>query len=220
MRFKFLGLLLAAAVITFVACKKEENFTSRIYFVHGALGFPAITLKSDSLSVFTNIMYDSILRNQTTPSGTRVLSLFYLGRAAFADTTNLESNAVYTSVLYDTATTAKLYIRKDVLPAAASEGRCHVRFFNMIKNSDNLTLANDTFRYYATVGKFANFATGATFTEIDTLARPSIRVDSLHYIARLPTFRSGKIYSIFLTGRINDTIIGLYKPRATVQVHN
>lgn len=220
MRFKLPILLLLTAAVIFVACKKEENFTSHISFVHGALGFPAISLKSDSTALFTSIVYDSLVQNQVTPSGTRVINLSATGVTPISLTTNLESNVIYTGVLYDTATSAKLYIRKDAIPAAPGEGRCQVRFFNMIKGSATLTLANDTFRYYGTAGAFANFASSNAFTEIDTLARPSIRVDSLRFVTRLPALRSGKIYSIFLTGRINDTITGLYKPKAIIQVHN
>lgn len=221
MRFKLPAFILLIALIGFIACKKGENFTSRIYFINGSLGFPPVTLKSDSLPVFTNITYDSVLHTQVTPSGTWALSFSAPGVATVADTTNLESGATYTSVLYDTATSAKIFIRKDVLPATPGEGRCQIRFFNMIKNSNTLTLANDTFRYYATTGAFGSFSSGASFTEIDTIAKPSIRYDSAHFIAWLPTFRSGKIYSIFLTGRLNDTTIsGMYKPKATIQVHN
>jgi hypothetical protein len=69
-------------------------------------------------------------------------------------------------------------------------------------------------------GSFGNFTSKRTFDEIDTLYNPSIRIDTARAITRLPVFRSGKIYTVYLLGRIADTASGLYKPRYIIQSHN
>ena len=217
-----LSLLFLIAIITFlIACKREENFSSRFTFVNAAISNPAITLKADSLPIISNIRYDSLISGLVVPSGTFGISLFANNVFQTSLLTNLESNQSYLSLVYDSGTSKKFFIRKDALPAAPPEGQCSIRFFNTVFKTTNLYLANDTAKGVIFTQSFANFLSSQAFSTIDTIKRATVRDgSSLRAIDTLPiALRSGKIYTIYYIGMVSDTI-NVNRKKFIIQLHN
>lgn len=208
------------ATLLFAACNKEENFTCKINFFNGVIGGQPATLKAGNYSIADNIAYDSLKANTIVPSGTFNISLAYGGsQPQQLLLTNLGSNEMYTAVVYDSSQRPGFFMRKDVFPVAPGFGRCAVRIYTLIPDAVNLYLANDTSKPVITGKKFNDFAAGSTsplFQEIDTISKPKVYRDSNLLVVRVPPLRSGKIYTLFLTGTIKDTL----KTKCVVQVHN
>jgi hypothetical protein len=222
MRFRPLLILFTMVIAFFFACKKEENFTSRVTFVNASISNPVITVKADSLPFISNVRYDSLVINNAVPSGTFGINLFNGNIYQSSFTTGLESGGIYTSLVYDSGTSKKFYMRKDVLPSAPAEGQCSIRFFNTVFNTSGLYIANDTAKGVVFTQSFTNFLSSSTFSTIDTIQRATIRVDSsLRAIDTFPQpLRSGKIYHIYFIGKIQDTTSGAHKPKVIMQVLN
>lgn len=223
MRFRPLLTLFIFVTTVFIACKKEENFTSRVTFVNASISNPSITIKADSFPFISNVRYDSLVINNIVPSGTLGINLFNGSIFQSSFTTGLESGGMYTSLVYDSASSKKFYMRKDALPATPGDGQCSVRFFNTVFNTSGLFIANDTAKGVIFTQSFANFLTSNTFSTIDTIKRATIRIDSsLRAIDTFPQpLRSGKIYHIYFIGKIQDTLPnGVRKPKVIIQALN
>ena len=209
------------AIFLFTSCNKEENFSCKISFFNGVIGGPPITFKADSISIADNIRYDSLKPDAVVPSGTYHISLTRSGQPQNLFLTNLEANEIYTAVVYDSIQRAIFFMRKDVMPAKPGFGRCAVRIYTLIPDAANLYLANDTLKPIITGKTFNDFATGTgspAFQEMDTIAKPKIYRDSNLVVVPVPAFRTGKIYTLFLTGTIKDSL--RLRAKCTVQLHN
>ncbi len=209
-------------VFLITSCKKEENFTCKITFFNGVIGSSPITLKADNFSIADNLRYDSLKRDVAIPSGTYNISQTTSGQSQNLLLTNLGSNETYTAVAYDSSKRATFFMRKDVFPSTPGFGRCAVRIYTLIPDASNLFLAKDTSKPIITGKSFNDFVNGTNgpaFQEIDAIDTLKIfRSDSVR-IALVPTeFRSGKIYSLYITGSIKDS--ARLHPKCIVQVHN
>ena len=208
-------------LLLFASCKKTENFTCKISFFNGVIGGRPVTMKADNISIADSIGYNGLKADAVVPSGTYNISLASNGVSNNLLLTNLESNEMYTAVVYDSAQRATFFMRKDFIPATPGFGRCAVRIYTLIPDAANIYLANDTLRPVITGKRFADFAgsTGSpAFQEIDTISKPKMYRDSNLVIVPVPPFRSGKIYTIFLAGTIKDS--ARLRATCTVQVHN
>ena len=222
-KFTIIRLFFFVALFGVLSCKKEENFTSRINFFNAVINAPSpLSLRIDSLLLMQNVGYDSLKANIITPSGTFAVNLTGNGQSLLKFTTNLQSNESYTAVVYDSAQKFRFFMRKDVFPTTPGFGRCAVRIYTLIPDALNLFLAKDTSKLIIT-GKsfndFGNATTSPVFQEIDTINTPKIfRSDSV-LVASVPAaFRSGKIYSVYITGSIKDS--ARLHPKCIVQLHN
>ena len=210
------------AVFFFTGCTKEENFNSKITFFNGVIGGSPFTLKADNISIADTVGYEGLKADGVVPSGTYNISVTSGGISKNLLLTNLGANEMYTAVVYDSSQRAVFFMRKDAMPQKPGFGRCAIRIYTLIPGATNLYLANDTLRPVITGKGFADFTSGAgspAFEEIDTISTPKMYRDSNLVVTPVPAFRSGKIYTLFLTGTINKDSVRLHA-KCTVQVHN
>ena len=212
-----------AVLLLFVtACQKaDNNFNARISFLNGSVGAGSFTIKFNEDILIAAIPFDSLKKHSVVPSGTFKIG-FYRGTnpaADFSFTTNIESGNDYTCFTFDSVDRYKVFFQKDILPGKVTDGKCAVRFFSLIPNSENLSLQNDTGRVFLSGKSFASFAN--TFEETDTTSR-QIKIKTTGATAALDSlFKplvAGKIYTLFLTGSINGT--GVQKPKMIFLEHN
>ena len=204
------------------ACKKtDSNFSGRITFLNGIIDSEPITIKMNDNIIIDKDSFGVLKNNIAAPSGTFKIG-FYIGTSIipnFSITTNIESGRGYTWFVYDSANPGQVFLNKDFLPAKVTEGKCAIRFFSLIPNSNGLFLQNDTGKTFLSNKTFDNYPN--TFEEADTTSL-LLKMKMSGTVAALDSLKKpladGKIYTIFLTGSLGGT--GLQKPKMIFLEHN
>ncbi len=219
--------LLFLAIATFLlfqitACKKpDSSFNGRITFLNGIINSEPITIKLNETVLIEKDSFGVLKANAVAPSGTFKVG-FFIGTSTspnFSITTNIESGRNYTWFGYDSAHQGKVFLNKDFLPANVTEGKCAIRFFSLIPNSNGLFLQNDTGKTFLSGKSFDNYPN--TFEEADTTSL-LLKMRMNGTVAALDSLKKpltgGKIYTIFLTGSLGGT--GVQKPKMIFLEHN
>jgi hypothetical protein len=209
-------------LFTITACKKtDSNFNGRISFLNGIIDSEPITVKLNDNELISKDSFGVLKPNIIAPSGTFKVG-FYIGTSttpSYSITTNIESGRDYTWFVYDSAQQGKVFLNKDFLPEKVTEGKCAIRFFSLIPNSNSLFLQNDTGKTFLSNKTFASYPN--TFEEADTTSL-LLKMKMSGTVAALDSLKKpltdGKIYTIFLTGSIGGT--GVQKPKMIFLEHN
>lgn len=235
-------------MISFVlwACKKgSDNFNSSTTLFNAAIGMPPISIFLNGTAAISNDTFGVFKTNARITASTYNVAFVTTLASGVVDTiyrtvTSFPSGITFSAIVYDSlgGTTAPiLYYNPDNFPATVADGKCSIRFFNLIPNSSYIYLVNDTGTN--TAGKvflsrrtFGDFGSNNAFAEYDTtssklrilndtaVSTSTVRFDSTS--VRLDSFstgfKNGKIYSLYLTGTYRGT--GILKPKLIVVQNN
>ncbi len=218
----FLLAISALVLLVLASCKKaDSNFNGRITFLNGIIGAEPISIKLNETELISRDSFGVLKPNKSATSGTYKVG-FYIGTStvpSFSITTNIESGRDYTWFGYDSLNKGKVFLNKDFLPEKVTEGKCAIRFFSLIPNSNGLFLQNDTGKTLLSNKAFASYPN--SFEETDTTSL-FLKMKMSGTVAALDSLKkplaAGKIYTIFLTGSIGGT--GVQKPKLIFLEHN
>ena len=213
--------------------------------MNAAIGMPAITLNLNGDTTIANIAFGSVRYDVSNPSGTYALTFTANGSSAplYSVNTGFSSGGSYTAIVYDSASptlttnSAKLYFQRDIFPSTITDGKCSIRFFDLLPDTGLTTghifLKIDTGttvvygKYYFGNRSFGDFGSSNLFAEADTTtAWLKVVRDTAATTTTIPVtldstkigLKNGKIYSVFLIGAFTET--GTKKPHLIVHQHN
>lgn len=242
---KAIGIFIMMGFILWACKKGSDNFNSSTTLLNASIGMPPISIFLNGVAAISKDSFGVLKTNASIAASTYNVAFVTTLPSGTIDTlyqtvTSFPSGNTYTAIIYDSlAGTTKpiLYYNSDNFPSTVTDGKCSIRFFNLIPNSSYVYLVNDTGTN--TAGKvflsrrtFGDFGSNNGFLEYDTTSSKlrilndtavntsivrfdstSVRVDSFS-----TGFQNGKIYSLYLTGTINGT--GILKPKLIVVKHN
>ncbi len=227
------------------ACKKgNDSFKSTTTLLNASIGMPAITMNLNGDTIISNVAFGAIRYNVSNPSGTYALTFTVNGSTTplYSVNTGFSSGGSYTSIVYDSANpivpanSAHLYFQNDVFPSSITDGKCSIRFFDLMTDAGTTDTTGHVFvkidtgtavvygKYYFGTRSFGDFGGSNAFAEADTttawlkVVRDTTALLTKTLDSTKIGLQNGKIYSIFLIGAYGET--GTKKPRLIVQQHN
>jgi hypothetical protein len=242
---KLLVVLMFASVVLWACKKGSESFYSTTTLMNAAIDMPAITLNLNSDTIISNVGFGSVRYNVSNPSGTYALTFTATGstNALYSVNTGFSSGSSYTAIVYDSASPTlaanapHLYFQKDVFPPTITNGKCSIRFFDLVPDTSasvgHIFVKIDTGtavvygKYYFGSRRCGDFGSYNPFAEADTTtAWLKVVRDTAATAMTTPVtldsikvgLGNGNIYSLFLVGAYKGT--GAKKPHLIIHQHN